>query len=145
MKTKKNKVKLIDVIHLYLGQRISSYWGDQQEIQTLKGILGTTGIIKMNGDEITESVDLAFKQKKGFEVKLVLGSLSDLKSNISKLMAIHFFNTDKDGIEKDLQMISDLKYDPLKCRYDIVNMLIYEGYDVFGLIESGQAIDVKTL
>ena len=96
--------KLIDVVHLYIGQRIISYIGKFSESDVRKGVIGGLVIFKTNSDdEIQDSLDLHYKFKKG----------------------------------QELRPMSEMK-----APYKMVAYCIKQGFDVFGLIESGQAINL---
>jgi hypothetical protein len=81
------------------------------------------------------NIDIPF-----IEIKPILRPLSDIYSQ--QLLLKHFFNKEKKGVLKEIQMISELKYDPMECSYKVIEMLFSEHFDVFGLIEQGLAISI---
>lgn len=131
MKTKK-KVKLIDVVHLYVGHQIQSYWGAFKETEVIKGVIGSKVILEIEDDNIFSSIDLSYKQKKGREVKLVLHPMSKLTRE--ELIT--------QGFDSHIDYLTHEQQDPLKAPYEMVQYLIGRGFDVFGLIESNQAISI---
>ena len=111
------KTELKDVAHLYVGQRMLSWWGDIQEKQVIKGVIGNHVVFRYSEDDgIQDSLDLSYKQKKGKEPKLILRPLSDMTKE-----------------EKDQAFVLS--------KADEIVYLLKCGFDLFGLIESGQAID----
>jgi len=134
MGTKKNKVKLTDVIHLYVGQRIISYIGKFSESDVIKGTVGSIVVLKINNNgEIQDSLDLSYKFTKGCEPKLMLRPMSDLTKE--ELI--------KQGFSSHIDWLTHEKGDPMRAPYKMVSYCIKQGFDVFGLIKSGQALDVK--
>lgn len=125
------KTKLIDVIHLYIGQRIISYIGKFSESDVIKGVVGGLVIFKINSDdEIQDSLDLNYKFKKGSEPKLMLRPMSELTKE----------ELQKQGFESHIDWLTHEKGDPMKAPFEMVSYCIKQGFDVFGLEKSGQAI-----
>lgn len=106
-----------------------------------------TGFQKIKEMDGIDSSIIYFKDDMGNyfdEIKPILHPLSDLtSSNVSKVMRKYFCNEIE--IERDLQKIGMLVYNPVYCSYSIIEALLSEHFDVFGLIEKGLAIDINTL
>lgn len=126
-------IKLIDVIHFYIGQRIVTYIGNFSESDVIKGVVGGLVVFKINSDgEIQDSLDLHYKFKKGHEPKLMLRPMSKLTKEELR----------KQGFESHCDFLTHEKGDPMRAPFEMVMYCIRQGFDVFGLIESGQAIDL---
>jgi hypothetical protein len=97
-------------------------------------IITITGL-KLKKNEIWYYYSNGFKDRG--RSKPILRPLSDI--NPDEILLKYYFNKEKAGIGKELQMIRDGKYDALQCSYNICNILISEHFDVFGLIEQGLA------
>lgn len=102
-------VKLIDVIHFYIGQRIISYVGDFSESDVIKGVVGGLVVFKINSDgEIYDSLDLHYKFKKGFEPKLMLRPMSELTKDELR----------KQGFDSHIDFLTHEKGDPMRAPFE---------------------------
>ena len=138
---KPTKTALIDVIGMYIGQKMISYWGDTKETDTVRGIMGTKVIFEFTEDDnIESSLDLSFKQKKGNEAKLVLRSLSTMtKEEADFIIKKHTFRMVDMPPNQILFAIDICKR--LSEQGWLFAYLLKQGFDMFGLIESGQAVE----
>ena len=75
--------------------------------------------------------------------QLVLRTLSEI--NIDTILIKHYFNKEKAGIHKELELIKKGYYNPLQCSHNICNILMSEHFDIYGLIEAGLAIDINDI
>jgi len=87
--------------------------------------------------KVTEKTSFDFEEG---DIEIILKPISDI--NPESILLKHYFGKEKTGVLKDLQMIRDGKYDPLKCDYILITILISEHYDVFGLIKKCQAVSI---
>jgi len=80
------------------------------------------------------------RQADKFPILLMLKPLCEI--NPEQILIKHYFGKEKAGIEKELQMIRDGKYNPLQCSYNICDILMSEHFDIHGLIELGLALNI---
>lgn len=111
-----------DVAHLYIGCNVKT---DDNEIGKLIGIVNNNGIIVKH-----------IQQKD--EIKIVLNEVIPILKSIEEMTDeqfdenyLKFEEMEKDCIER---------IDTMKCMAAMYTQLCKDGYDVFRLIESNQAI-----
>jgi len=127
----------LELKHLagYLPYGLKIYDGEYSRIITFSHTTYST---------IDVGIGRLFRPDYDFSMGLpILRPLSDIDSH--KLLLEHFFNKEKNGVLKEIQMIGDLKYGPMECSYKVITMLISEHFDIYGLIEAKLAIDINTL
>jgi hypothetical protein len=119
-----NKITFEDVAHMYLGCKI----------QTAEGI-GTFNDLAVGDDKCTEpitSYDLVHAHLNFDEVKPVLRRMDDADSMSALLNAKYmrlYMSVNTKGMRQAVGIMA-------LCR---------EGFDIFGLIDNGEAIDAATL
>lgn len=135
------KTELKDVVHLYVGQQMTSYWGDFKERQTIVGVIGPLVILKFSEEDgVQESVDLSFGFPEGKEPKLVLRPLSGMTSK-EKQQLSEIMKDTKEGKNLLPEIKSGRLLNLFVNREDpgIILWLLNKGFDIFNLIGSGQA------
>lgn len=139
-------MKLKDCLHYYIGTGV----------QVLSSTDNKRGVLDMIG-----STTVAFKDSEGFrqyrieEVKLLLNPLSAL----TKPIVVEGYNEGKEFIPIDhlyqlsdyvdfIESIENDKYElmtPARWPFELFQLLLRWHFNVFNLIDSGQAIDKTTL
>jgi hypothetical protein len=115
-------IQLKDVIHLYLGQPVS-IWNDVTEVWI--------GYRKMTAS------DLRWILTSRVNYKILLRPLESMTDVESKEVL--------EIAQQSGGSVLTLGSFMVKTRWDEVDYLLAKGFDLFGLIESGQAIDKTTL
>lgn len=153
-------VKLKNVIHFYIGQEMVSYFGQFEETDIVYGVIGDLAIVSVDEDGNSEgTVDMAYKHIKGKEPKLVLRRISSATAGeLTKIAKIEglanplitrknnsFIITDDSYMLhiNDSGSIYLTKYgnpESLSKQNEILMYMLKQGFDMFGLIESDQAI-----
>lgn len=127
------KTKLKDVVHLYIGQTMISYWGERKEFQTIEGVVNHSVIFRYNHEQgsAKEFLDMNYNFLKGTEPKLLLRPWSSVTEK--DMEPFHKITTPiNEGSIGQAQAIHWAKR---------INFLRSIGVDCDGLIDSGQAID----
>ena len=128
------KIKLKDVIHLYIGQRLMNYWGTHKEFNTIQGVIYPHVIFDYDAEDgnVRSRLDISYKFKKGTEPKLMLRPWSSV--------------TEKD-MEPFNKVVTPINEGSIGQAQEThwakrINFLRSIGVDCDGLIDSGQAVDI---
>ncbi len=130
------KTKLKEVLPMYLGQLCTI--GDSNAKHPICIVAEQSVCTGTNKNNIQNWFKIS-------ACKPILYPLSSIRENIDNIMIRYFFNMDKDGVQRELELIGSGIYNVQCCSFRVGLALIKDGYDIFGLIESGQAIDKTTL
>jgi hypothetical protein len=152
------KTELKDVLHLMVGQEVLHDWFGEKSIEKIIAVFESTVIFEIYDDQIEDQYDLLDPDNTD---KLILRPLSDMTDEEGRYCAILLWHNsdeefeDKANIYKERQ-INRAKLDirdyfgmislpAYRIGFQLFAYLLKQGFDLFGLIKSGQAIDRKTL
>jgi hypothetical protein len=119
--------QLKDVIHFYLGCRVVHP--------------------ALKNNRVLTAVWMQSLLDKGIDVKLILRRLSDMTEEECEEYGMMYEQGkyDSQSLEFDCKIGLSAYYIGTKNAAERIRALLKAGFDLFGLIESGQAIDAKTL
>lgn len=131
-------IQLTDVLHLLIGQKVLENWFGTKKIVTVKGVIGTSVIYSTDEDgNPTDSTDFSEKTQSD---KFLFRPFSDMTKKEAKCI---LKNYGFKGIEMQMdEVLFAIKIVNRISEHGwLFNYLLKQRFDVFGLIESGQALD----